>query len=67
MDIGNINRATKEGFMKYMLLNPLYFKSLSGKDATKQNIKLFFTQLKKEGLVAAANLPAECNHCKKTR
>jgi hypothetical protein len=63
MDVNTINRATKEGYIRYMTDNPHYFKILSGRAATRENISAFFKGMVAEGLVAAAGLPAGCNRC----
>ena len=58
-----INRATGEGFLKYMKANPFYFLFLSGLPASEKNITAYFAQMVKDGFVAAAHLPGDCNKC----
>lgn len=62
-DMSGINRATPAGYKKYMLANPHYFKSISGKDATRLNIEAEFEKLRREGLVAAISVSPHCR-CK---
>ena len=62
-DMSGINRATPEGYKKYMLPNPHYFKAISGKAATDENVTSEFKKLRREGLVAAASVSPHCR-CK---
>jgi len=62
-DMSGINRATPGGYRKYMLANPHYFKSVSGKDATKVNVEAEFDELRRKNLVAAASVSPHCR-CK---
>lgn len=62
------NRAVKKRYINYMLRNPFYFKSIFNKEATKDNITKAFDLLRKEGLIAAADVPKQCStNCKYCR
>ena len=62
-DMSGISRATPEGYKKYMLSNPHYFKAISGKEATKETVEAEFKKLRREGLVAASSVSPHCR-CK---
>jgi len=62
-DLSSVNRATPEGYFKYMKARPHYFKTASGKEGTDENIKAEFKKLRKKGMVAAARVSPHCN-CK---
>ncbi len=58
----NLNRATIHGYLKFMLANPVYFKDLSGMEATKSNITWFFSRLRLGNLVCARETGSELKH-----
>jgi len=49
--------------MAYMICNPHYFEQLSGRQAKDDLIKEYYLNLRRGGLVAAAELPAYCIKC----
>ena len=44
--LGRTNRATPEGYLRYMLKNPIYFTLLAELEATEENILAFFKAMK---------------------
>lgn len=58
----NLNRATISGYLKFMLANPVYFKDLSGMEATHINIARFYRRLKLDALICARQVSAGSKH-----
>ena len=60
-DPGMEVRATYQGFMRYMMANPIYFEDLTGEEATPININRIYNEYLSVGLVAAERVPNNCS------
>uniref|UniRef100_A0A6M3IXL9 Uncharacterized protein n=1 Tax=viral metagenome TaxID=1070528 RepID=A0A6M3IXL9_9ZZZZ len=64
-----INRARPKDFASYWKSRPYHFKELFGCEATNDNIKTAFQELKRKSLICAVTISdgCICRYCKKER
>lgn len=63
--IDKVNRATREGFLAYMMARPVYFEDLTGRKASEEEVSEHYDTMLSDGLVCATSLPLRCEKCRK--